>query len=293
MAVEINLTPTASIGEISSRGRRVPIRTWGTASECRAAALLVHGLGAHGGWFESLGRRLKVRRVYSLAFDLTGFGSRKVERFVTYEQWLEDLMLAAGRLKEETGGKPMFLIGNSMGAVIAAQAASTLGPAGLVLLTPGFEGYPGTFTLSYRLRTILRALINPECEFSLPYDWQTISRDPSVRQWIAADSDKRLAVPGKMAIELLKLTRRALEAGKIIQCPTLMVTAGDDRIVDNRASERFFKRLSCAGKEHRHFDEAWHDLPFDPAVDELVEDLVQFMTRCAPESASPAESRTG
>ena len=63
MTTDINLTPTASLIQIAKSdesGSCPPItgRTWGTASECRAAALLIHGLGAHSAWFEALGRRL-------------------------------------------------------------------------------------------------------------------------------------------------------------------------------------------------------------------------------------------
>jgi len=66
-------------------------------TECVAGAILVHGLGAHSGWFEALGRRLRIRRIYSIAYDQVGFGKRKDEDFISYNQWLEDLETAFGQ----------------------------------------------------------------------------------------------------------------------------------------------------------------------------------------------------
>ena len=79
---EINLTPTATLIDIDSsfmantpkppedkskdieEPSKIPCRTWGIASESDAGIVLVHGLGAHAGWFEALARRLKVRQIF-------------------------------------------------------------------------------------------------------------------------------------------------------------------------------------------------------------------------------------
>src|ERR1700723_3361840 len=125
MDVEINLTPTASLleiersGDISSQpaeGAGISARSWGTASECTAGALLVHGLGAHSGWFEAFGRRLKVNSIFVLAYDQLGFGKRGNEHFHSYEQWLDDLATAYRYQKQLIGDKPVFILANSMGA---------------------------------------------------------------------------------------------------------------------------------------------------------------------------------
>src|SRR3990167_7701064 len=85
MSSEINLTPTGTLFEIGPANEPITGRTWGTCSECRALGLLVHGLGAHSGWFEAMGRRLKVRRIYAMAYDQIGFGKRQDQPFFSYQ----------------------------------------------------------------------------------------------------------------------------------------------------------------------------------------------------------------
>ena len=123
MAADINLTPTASFFEINGsehpgggkfpHGPSMPVRTWGSPGDCQSAALLIHGLGAHSGWFEALGRRLKVRRIFALSYDQLGFGKRQAEVFRTYQQWLADLTVAYNHLYSIIGSKPIYLMGNT------------------------------------------------------------------------------------------------------------------------------------------------------------------------------------
>jgi len=179
--------------------------------------------------------------------------------------------------------KPIFLIGNSMGALAAASVAPALKPSGLVLLSPGFDGYPDTFTLSFRVKAILKALLSPTSEVRLPYESDSITRSDSARSWIDNDPERRYAVPAGMLLELLKLTESLGKQYEQITCPVLMLTAGHERIVNNPVSQGAYKRFASRSKQHRHFSEAWHDLMFDPELDEVTDEVVQWMSVCQPE----------
>jgi len=292
MPTEINLTPTASYLEIRPTGagsqatasgvpatELLPARTWGAANNCLSAALLVHGLGAHSGWFEALGRRLKVRRIFALAYDQVGFGKRRAEKFVSRQQWYDDLASAYAYLQTVVGNKPIFVMGNSMGAAVSLKvvADGLVKPAGLAMFSPGFDGHPDRFKLSYRLSTITKALMNPEEEVALPYTPDMVTRSESVRIWLNNDPDMRFSPTGKMLLELLKLSMSLPKVRKV-DCPVLMVTSGKDNIVDVKACKRLFDRLESPEKKSHVFSEAWHDLMFDPDIDELTDRLLAWTT---------------
>lgn len=280
MSSEINLTPTGTLFEIGPTNEPITGRTWGTGSECRALALLVHGLGAHSGWFEAMGRRLKVRRIYAMAYDQIGFGKRQDQPFCSYQQWLDDLTTVYSYLKSQAAGRPIYLIGNSMGALISLLAASCLKPNGLVLLSPGFDGYPATFTLVFRLKAVLMALLAPHSEIRLPYPDDFISRDEGVREWIGSDRQRRRLIPTAMLLELLKLTWKLSTQAKVIECPVLMMTAGVEKIVNNKVNVDFFEKIVSPRKKKQHFSAAWHDLMLDPVIDSVADDVVNFMSDC-------------
>ena len=83
-----------------------------------------------------------------------------------------------------------------------------------------------------------------------------------------------------MFIELLKLTNGLGARSRNINCPVLMLDAGNEKIVSHEASQRLFNQLTCP-KEKKTYTEAWHDLMFDPVIDELVEDLSQWIGQTA------------
>jgi alpha-beta hydrolase superfamily lysophospholipase len=298
---DINLTPTATLFEVdlgsstSANGAKgssgkITGRTWGSVSDCQAAVLLVHGLGAHSGWFEPLARRLKVRKLFVLSYDLVGFGKRIDQYYYSPDQWLADLIAIYSYLEKLAGDKPIYLVGNSMGSIIALQGCQLLRPAGLALLSPGFEGHPQTFPLSYRITAVLQALLKPKKDIQLPYDLELVTNVPSVREWLVNDPERRFTVPGRMLLDLLFITQKLRWKELAISCPAIMMTAGKDMVVDNRINQQVFDRLICPKKRSRRFETAFHDLPLDPALDEVANELTDWIMPTR--SARPASADT-
>lgn len=283
MKAEINLTPTCSFFEIAEGG---PIsgRTWGTASEAQAIVILVHGLGANSGWFEALGRRLKVRGLFTASYDQVGFGKRANQVFQGYQQWLDDLACVYNYFQKQYKDKPIFIMGNSMGGVVAMAGGPRLNPQGLVLFSPGFDGFPDTFKLGFRLKATATAFLSPSSLVDLPYGSELVTRDEGARKFMDADPEGRFKVPAKMLLELLKLTIYTSKNAKSSPTPVLMLTSGVDRIVNNEASTRFFDELKAPKKKRRHFKDAWHDLLFDPVIDEVADEVTDFVSQNLTES---------
>jgi acylglycerol lipase len=290
-AVDINLHSTAACFEIeatqadaggSVKNYKLQARSWGRESDCQCGVLLVHGLGAHSGWFEALARRLKVRNLFVLSYDQVGFGKRRQEKFTSGKQWFDDLTVAFNYLKKQIGDKPIFIVGNSMGALIAYLAAAQVSPAGIVMMSPGFEGYPGTFTLKYRLKTIFKALTKPDEECDVAYGLDIVTEVESVRAWAENDPDRRFAVPGRMLLELLSLTQGLRFKKMILNCPVLMILAGRDKIVDNKTNNQVFKRLIAPSKQLKVFPDSFHDLPMNPAVEDVAEEIANWIQVTVP-----------
>jgi acylglycerol lipase len=287
--VDINLTPTATIFEIESpkiggvNGKpagfsKILGRTWGSSADCHAAVLLIHGLGAHSGWFEAFARRLKVRQLFVMSYDLVGFGKRKDEQYLSLSQWLDDLVAVYSHLRGLVGDKPIYLVGNSMGAIVALKGCGLVKPAGIVMLSPGFEGHPQTFKLKFKIKSIFKALLYPNQEVVLPYDLDLVSSQHSVRDWLENDRERRFAVPGKMLLDLLSINQNIRWSATSIDCPALMLTAGLDKLVDNRVNARIFNRLSAPQKQTIDFPSAIHDLTLDPVVDEVAGGIAQWIS---------------
>jgi esterase/lipase len=55
-----------------------------------------------------------------------------------------------------------------------------------------------------------------------------------------------------------------------------MLSAGQDKIVDVATNEALFSSLQTK-KTSKTYDKAWHDLMFDGALDDVVQDLAAWM----------------
>ena len=275
---EINLTPTATLLEIVSSFRhKIPCRTWGIASESNAGIVLIHGLGGHAGWFEALSRRLKIKHIFVLSYDLVGFGKQKNKRYLSYRQWLEDTTSVCAYLRSVMPDKPLVLLGNSMGALVALASCQSVKPNGLALLAPAFAGHPNIFSMSYQLPHLFKAIANPKDELILPYSTDLIAKEEQVKSWLDTDPARRRAVPGKMLLDLFFLTQQLRWQRTKLDCPLFMLTAGKDNIVDNRVSELMFRHIISPNKKKIVFPEAMHDLALDPAVDKVTDLLADWM----------------
>lgn len=289
MTLELDLNPTASLIEIPNpsgdgleQTRMIPARTWGNAQDCIAGALLVHGLGAHSGWFEACGRQLKERRIFALSYDQVGFGKRRQEKFLGPEQWYGDLVTSFGYLQNVLGKKPIYVMGNSMGAAVALKVIgdSRVQPRGFIMFSPGFDGHPQTFTLGYRLGAITQALLHPNDEITLPYTVAMVTGTQSIRTYISCDPDRRFEPTGRMLLGVLKLSI-ALKRIAAVSCPIFLFSAGIDRIVDVKLGLKTYQRLKAPSKQQSHFPEAWHDLMFDPALEEVCKEIADWIASTA------------
>jgi alpha-beta hydrolase superfamily lysophospholipase len=54
--------------------------------------------------------------------------------------------------------------------------------------------------------------------------------------------------------------------------------AGQDRIIDNRKTKAFVRRLHWSGSRMTEYDDAHHTLEFEPAPESFLADLVAWLS---------------
>jgi acylglycerol lipase len=274
MLTDIQLNPTCAFLPFAFAGETCQLRKWGKREGARALVLLVHGLGAESAWFEAAARELACRGFLVFAYDQRGFGSRSATILRSYKEWLEDLLLLARHLRATHANLPVYVLGNSMGALVVMAAAASLDLDGIIISSPGFDGDPHAFTFFYKLKAVVTALLAPGAQVALPYSLEIVARHQSVKKWLAENAPAKPTVPGSMLFELSKLSSQVLAGLKTVKAPLLMFTAGQDRVVNNSVSEKVFEALAAPSKKHICLEEAWHDLMFDPLVDEIAGEIV-------------------
>lgn len=268
---------------ISARdGESLAIRRWQPAGEPRASILIVHGLGEHGGRYERTAGILAERGFDCWAPDLRGFGASGgprayVERI---DVWLDDLPDEVGLLKAM--GRPVVLLGHSMGGLIACRYAETDRPQPdlLVLSAPALDGnIPGW---KKALAPVLGRLA-PRLMVKNDFDGSILSRDPAVGRDYVADPLNVHSTSARLGAAVLAIQGPTVVDLGRIRVPTLVIHGGADHLVPTRSSETFIGR---PGIERRVFDGLAHETFNEPEGPEVVGEVADWISAHLPAAVS-------
>jgi acylglycerol lipase len=246
------------------------IRAWDAVSP-KGAVAVVHGMAEHSGRYEHVAAALTEAGYSVRAVDLRGHGESPgwpghVSGAV---DWHDDTAVALEAATEASAGGPVFLVGHSMGSLIAASYVVKHTPhiAGLVLT--GYAGLPGT--------AILASMSDPEAP-SVPAE--LICRDPEI---VKAYVDDPLVFSDDVPVEVNAATlEAAIEANtgaSSITVPVLMLHGSADVICDPQGAREFHDALGSSDKELIVYDGLYHEVMNEPERDRVLGDIVAWLDR--------------
>ncbi|HEV8479346.1 MAG TPA: alpha/beta hydrolase [Candidatus Eisenbacteria bacterium] len=260
---------------------RETVRRWSAESaSARGVVLIVHGMGDYSGRHAGLAHALAAGGFDVVAGDLRGHGVASGARGHA-ERWDELLEDVESWWRVASSPEPVFVLGESMGGLVALDwaLAHPERVGALVLAAPAFR--PGFDPPAWKLALarvaqgvvpglaqktgIGGAMISRAREEADAFD-----QDPLTHQWMTA----RFFALYRAA------AARLVASGPRVAWPTLVLGAGDDRVVSMPAIRAF--AASNPGRiELREYAGAYHGLFHDlPDVRRaVIEDLLTFLQR--------------
>ena len=185
------------------------------------------------------------------------------------DDWLADVDELLDRAREGGLGKPVFLLGHSLGALIAATYVARHPDAarGMVL--------SGTVVLAGP--ALLASMGDPEGQGIPP---ESISRDPEVVRAYVEDTlvfeDRVTPEANAAALEAAIETN---QSGPLIRLPVLMVHGGADVIGDVDGARDLFASIASEDKELIVYDGLYHEVMNEPEKDRVLDDIVAWLDR--------------
>ncbi len=212
----------------------------------KASVVVAHGYGEHCGRYEELLDVLAASRFATFAVDLRGHGRSDGDRAFEpdFGHYLADFGLVVERAKAEHPGKPVYLLGHSLGGLIAFGYALDHpdGLSGLVLLSPALRyrvkvGQPATRWLR-RLaqKSPHRPLIGyvPGLRSHKRGVELAVLRDPlTYKGWIRAGTIVSIQDAGELAIQ---------RAGEC-RLPVLTMHGDHDLLIDPAGSIELYRAI--------------------------------------------------
>ncbi|GAG39340.1 unnamed protein product, partial [marine sediment metagenome] len=235
------------------KGLSIYYQCWLPATNPKAILLVVHGWAEHSGRYTNLVNHFVPEGYAICALDHRGHGKSEgrrgyVERFSDY---LDDLKTLFDIVRSEHGDTKIFLVGHSMGAIIATAYTVTVSHqqelAGLIVSGVGVK--PGS-SLSSALIPLARilSLLLPRLGIMV-LDASAISQDKAV---VDAYVNDPLVYRGKITCrfgaEMLATLRKLPSEMPEINLPILIMHGTADRLCDPEGSRILYERANSRDK---------------------------------------------
>ena len=284
--------PTAEETVVAADGIRLHVERFVPVTPPIGAVVVVHGFSAHIGNYRHVGQACAHAGLATTLFDCRGHGRSQgrrghVDRFADFVADL-DLIIAGARVLWPA--IPLSLVGHSHGALVSlaylmephdrpsgdrrGRLTSPAGVRTLACVAP-------FFALRLPVPAFKRALARP-----LGTLWPTlalgngitgdaISRTPEVQTGFYTDPLLHHVATSRWFNEVRATQAWALAAARGLRTPTLILMAGDDRLVSNEATLAF---AQAAGPivEVKRYDKLFHEMFLEPERDQVIADLVRW-----------------
>ena len=255
-------------------------QSWTPAESPRAILLLVHGLAEHSGRYEGFAEFFTSAGFAVHALDHPGHGRSAghrchIRRFADFTNTL-DRYLAF--VKATHANTPIFLVGHSMGGLIAAsfliERQSEFAAA--VLSGPAIRApeQPSRFAL-FIMRIISRLF--PRLGV-MQLDSTGVSKDPDVVS--KYDNDPlvfRGKVTARLAAELFSAMDKVLANAATIRLPLLILHGGSDSLTDVAGSKELHEAISSTDKKITVYDGLYHEIFNEPERIAVMTDMKDWL----------------
>jgi alpha-beta hydrolase superfamily lysophospholipase len=125
-------------------------------------------------------------------------------------------------------------------------------------------------------------LVTPGRRFPIPLDDpELFTATPRWQEYIRTDALGLRQGTARLLMQSFLLNFYLRRAARRVNVPTLLLLAGQDRIIDNARTRAFVERFP-AEKEVIEYPEAHHTLEFEPDPDRYVDDVLGWLGRRPP-----------
>jgi acylglycerol lipase len=247
----------------------------------RFTLVALHGFAVYSGRYGHFLAKLAEAGGAITAFDCRGHGrsgGRRgfVRRFSDFHDDL-DLVIEAAR-RNAPGPLPVFLLGHSHGGTIVLDAvlSGRVKPAGLVLAAPWLGLLKRPAAWKDAMSGIMSRLW-PTLALDNELKAEDGSRNPDFVASFPTDPNIHHVGTPRWYTEVLAAQGRIRDSAAKLEVPTLLLSAGQDRVVANTAIDA----LAAAAPrfvQAKRYEGLFHELLLEPEWPEVLGDVCNFLS---------------
>jgi alpha-beta hydrolase superfamily lysophospholipase len=266
----------------NNKGQSIYYQVWSPGGKVKAAVYLVHGLHEHSGRYHHLASYLVEHDYAVYGLDLPGHGkSDGVRSYVdNFQDLIHPVKTYMDMIKSWQPGLPVFLVGHSMGGLVAAAYLTKYHNQinGAVISAPLVKVPDYVTPLTIQIGKVL-ARILPKITI-VGIDKQGLCRDPDVVQDYIDDP---LVINEKMTARIANEINVGIDLienhGSKITTPVLLLHGGDDRICDPSWSQYVYDLVSSPDKKLIIYKGLYHEIFNEPEAETVITDVINWLEK--------------
>jgi lysophospholipase len=240
------------------------------------SVLLVHGMSEHGQCYQHVAESMVARGWNVVLPDLRGHGQSGGDHIHVddFGEYVADLK----RIFDQTGldSHNTVLVGHSMGGLISARFVQQFphNVRALALLSPLLGVRVRISPITVALARLI-SLVRPRSRFRKRTRREDSTRNPEAI--LRDDPLIRESVTAAWYFAMRHALRTAWELAEQVSCPTLVMQAGSDLVVDPAAPHGWLQRVGSADKAIRMFPDHYHELLNEIDWSNTLADLLDWL----------------
>ena len=264
----------------NDKGEKIYSAAWLPEGEPKAALVIVHGLAEHCGRYMNVVNRFVPLGYAAYGLDHIGHGKSDGQRVYVerFEDFITTLDQFVDMVRSAQPGKPLFMVGHSMGALIASNYLVKHQDklVGAVISGPP-TAVPSNISPVVLMIGRLLSAVAPRAGL-IALDASGVSRDPAVVQAYVNDP---LVSTGKntarLAAELLNGIRTINAGASQIKLPVLIVQGGSDKIVDPSSAPLLHSLVGSQDKTLKIYEGLFHEVFNEPERETVLDDVQAWL----------------
>ena len=254
----------------------------------RAVVVIHHGLKDHSSRYADFARRLVARGFAVYAYDMRGHGFSAGHRAALddFGQLVADLDIFMARVRRREPGRPVFLIGHSVGGAVVTLYTLDRRPAlaGLIVLAPALR--VDRPPLAAAATPVAGALLPNLPVVNTPDE--LFSRSPEVVRGMAADPLVFHEVgPARTAAALTAALARIWPRAGELDTPLFGLHGTADELTSPRGTAELVRRARTRDRTLLLYKGLYHDLVHEPERDQVMGDIERWLERRVPGRGAP------
>ncbi|RWZ54845.1 alpha/beta hydrolase [Halobacillus fulvus] len=250
------------------------------ASPSKATIILIHGAFEHSGRYETLVETFQ-KDGYSVIYgDLPGQGI--VEGKPGHIQSFDDYIKTVDTwIKASRKDQPIFILGHSMGGVVAIRAMQELQPKvnGVILSSPAAGILNGAGQPLEAVSHVINK-VAPALRVKSPMKPEVCTRN----RVVVEKSKQDPLMLDKVSVRWYREFRLAIKQAfqnldSFPDVPLVIMQAGDDKMVDVKKTKAWFNGVDVTEKTYKEWPGLYHELFNEPEWEDVYDYTVAFIDR--------------